>query len=572
MSYLTLGILDKLPAIIICALITTGAFVLSRRYSAQIIAVFALVGGYLPVFAIDSSTSFKADPVMLYGAMVYFIVLNIFVLLISLNKKWTAAIFIGLFLNIFGTWTISNNYPIPISAADRAPLIFNETATSQIYTCIPIISTFRTKANLRPSDIVLLTINTIFSSAIMFAVFYNFDMQDWYGLLAVIFAAIYLIFGKVIQKLFGDRKSQVSALFYITGLAFVVLAVPMQLEVEWVSLGWLAEGILLALYGIHKSDRRFKIAGLVVSMLCLATFLFIDLANMYDDLFTWKYLSITTGSLLVLFAYMYKKLMFGWFIRIYKFFALANIWLFTFYLLDNVAREALCDSVEATAFYINYLVFAALIAITYFYAYVFQRIKLLAGLGIRILSIIFYMIGIIMFFGLNSLETPVITSYLRPETESAGMTAAGITILAVIGVLSVLAVRDIMRSIVAGKKLSIEWYPLIISGYALTVLTQILITQLGFSFASAAISIIYAVTALAWIIYGFSRRFSVIRKFGLGLAVFSVAKLFLADLSRLTQGYQIISYFALGGTLIAISYVYQYFSKRLELKDHGETD
>ena len=88
------------------------------------------------------------------------------------------------------------------------------------------------------------------------------------------------------------------------------------------------------------------------------------------------------------------------------------------------------------------------------------------------------------------------------------------------------------------------------------------------SFSSAAISVIYVLTALAWIVYGFMRRFAFIRRFGLVLAIFAVVKLFLIDLSGLTQGYRIISYFALGITLIAISFVYQFFSKRLELKEN----
>jgi hypothetical protein len=273
------------------------------------------------------------------------------------------------------------------------------------------------------------------------------------------------------------------------------------------------------------------------------------------------------GALVILCIYMYKKQMSGSFIRIYKFFALANVWLFTFYLFFDVVEGALEDPLRSTIFYLDYLIFAILIVITFFYAYIFQRIKLLAGTGIRVLCVIMYIVGILMLIGANANSWPVTGSYFQPEIESIISTVVAIGILAGLGALSIFAVRDIMKTIVTGRKASVEMYPLIISGYSLILLTQILITQFGISFSSAVISIIFVLTALAWILYGFSRRFSIIRKFGLGLAVFSVAKLFLVDLSRLTQGYQIISYFALGGTLIAISYVYQYFSKRLELKD-----
>jgi hypothetical protein len=124
-----------------------------------------------------------------------------------------------------------------------------------------------------------------------------------------------------------------------------------------------------------------------------------------------------------------------------------------------------------------------------------------------------------------------------------------------------------VKLIVTERKLGVEWYPLSVSGYSVAVLTQNLIVQFGLSFSSAAISIIYVLTALAWIVYGFRRRYAFIRRFGLGLAVLAVIKLFLIDLASLTQGYQIVSYFSLGITLIAISFVYQYFSRRLEIKE-----
>jgi uncharacterized membrane protein len=116
------------------------------------------------------------------------------------------------------------------------------------------------------------------------------------------------------------------------------------------------------------------------------------------------------------------------------------------------------------------------------------------------------------------------------------------------------------------KKLGIEWYPLIISAYFVLILTQNLMTQYRVDFSSVSISIIYVLIALSWIILGFIKRYKLIRRFGLAISLSAVVKLFIIDLAFLTQGYRIFSYFVLGITLIAISFIYQYFNKRLELK------
>jgi len=53
-----------------------------------------------------------------------------------------------------------------------------------------------------------------------------------------------------------------------------------------------------------------------------------------------------------------------------------------------------------------------------------------------------------------------------------------------------------------------------------------------------------------------------------------VGKVFLIDLYGLTQGQRVVSLFVMGAVLVGISFVYQLFSKRLELtlEMPGEVD
>ena len=552
-SYFGLEILSMYPALGLCVLITAAAFLLSTRYNSQVILAFALIGGYLPVFSVGSYE------IVIYGAMVYFIVLNLLALLVSFDKKWTISSFLGLCLNIGGTVYICSRFGYESSPAGKLTAAFYALFAFLNYTLIPVVSTWKNRLQFRRHDVVLLGINTFFSSVILYLLFYAFGWRDFMGALAIGFAVVYLSLGCLIGRLF-DGEETMQALFYLTGLAFTVLIVPFQFGRNWLTLGWLAEGVLLTVYGILKEQKTFRRSGLVIGALCLWSFLLFDLLWRMGGLFAWKYLAITAGSLLILGAYAYKNTLSNGFQQVYKCTTIVNLWFYSLYICVQINRTW----GYAAAYDLAYLCRVLMVIFTFLLAYTAPRIRRLSDMPVKIISIILYSFGILWLFAVNSLPHPL--------AEQGNLSAAvlGTVILIGICLLSVLAVRDLVKLIVMERKMGVEWYPLIISSYFVIVLTQNLITQYSLSFASAWISIIYVLTALVWILFGFARRYSFIRKFGLGLAMLSVAKLFLIDLFTLTTGKRIVSYFALGITLVAISFVYQYFSKRLELKLEGE--
>lgn len=560
-SYFGLSILEMYPAIAVCILITVAAFVLSNRYHSQVILAFALIGGYLPVFSIDGNSIF------IFGAMVYFIALNLLALTISFHKKWSVSAFIGLFLNIIGTLVICLHFSYAAALKSKLLVILYVLFAFLIYTLIPIVSTYRTKTKFRKSDVVLLAINTFFSSLFMYGVFDMLQLNNLNGMIAIVFAVTYLFLGRFIEKKFTVEERNTTALFYLTGLAFVVLIIPLQFGRTWLSLGWLAEGVLLTTYGILNNENIFKRIGLIISGLCLSAFFLFDCSWTYHYLFAYKYFAITLGSLIILGTYMYKKIMAGWFAKIYKYFALANVWFYTLYIIGKLGTM-LFENYSGRLYNIGYLIAATAIVSTFLIAYTIPRIKILYDLGTKIMSIVLYVLGILWLLVINSISSPIHNSLSAPF----GIMLIGTLVLIIVGLISVLAVSDLMGLIVTGRKLGVEWYPVIISGYFILILTQNLITQYDLSFSSAVISIIYVLTAFAWIVYGFVKRYSFIRRFGLGLAILAVIKLFIIDLFSLTQGFRIVSYFALGFTLLAISFVYQYFSKRLERMEEVSVD
>lgn len=563
LSYFGLKILDMYPAITLCLLITAVAFVLSLRYNAQVVLAFSLVGGYIPMLAIG------ANKTMLYGAMIYFVVLNLFALLISFKKKWSISTYIGLCLNIAGTIYIVN-CALPYNRIQHAFGLNTIITISYvlfaflIYSLIPIINTYTQKLKFKKSDIVLLGINTFFSSIIIYITFSLFALNAYYGLLAIIFAIIYLALGKFVEiKFSGDMNTR--ALFYLTGFAFVVLIVPFQFGKSWLTLGWLAEGVALTTYGILKIEKDFKKIGYAICGLCLGAFLIVDIFMQTRFLFPYKYLAITIGSVVILGSHIYKKSLSTTFEKAYKYLAIINLWIYSIYVITVQLQSILHFDKLNTSYICN----ALAIVVTFLVSFVAPRIKILCDKGVKGISVGIYIIGILWLASINIFASPLKYSFSNAPLL---YTILGTTILLVISLLSILALYDLMKCIVMERKLSIEWFPLVVSGYFVLILTQNLITQYHLSFTNFAISIIYVITSFVWIIIGFVKRYSFLRKFGLGLSILAVIKLFLIDLGGLTQGFQIVSYFALGITLVAISFVYQYFNKRLEFTVNVKED
>jgi uncharacterized membrane protein len=555
LSYFRFNILSMYPALGLCVLITIGAFILSQRYNSQTIAAFAMIGGYLPIFSISGSKA------IVYGAMVYFVILNILALSISVNKKWIVSAFIGFSLNVLGSLYIcSIMYDETPFYPDGLITILYLIFAFITYTLIPVIASYKKQLNFKRSDTVLLALNTFISSVILYSVFYAFRLDKFTGLLTAIFAIIYTALGRFIEK-FMPKEKTTKSLFYITAVTFVALIIPFQFDIMWLSLGWLIEGVALLSYGIFKEIKGFKKSGIVITSLCFMSFLLFDMSEYPDNLFTFKYFSITAGSISILASLIYKKNIESTRTKLFKYLSVINLWFFSIYIVTNEFKKVLLNTLsDSNNFNIDYLITATVIVISFVFAYAIQRIAVIRDKITKNISIIIYAIALVILFFLN-FTSPIKGSFSEVPLS---ISITGTFLLVLISLLSIFALRDFVLTLVLDKMFGVEWYPFIISFYFVVILTQNLISQYNLGFNNAVISIIYLATAFAWITLGFIKRYTFIRRFGLALSISAVIKLFLIDLSFLTEGYKIISYFVFGITLLAISFVYQYFSKRIE--------
>jgi uncharacterized membrane protein len=563
LGHMTLNALPMWAALTICAGVSLLTFAAALRYNAQLVAVFALVGGYLPLIALEES-------IVLFGA-VYFTILSLLALLIATRKNWRVARFIGLGAGLiaqmtmmdFGFRSASNT---AVEAVIGAAIVIGFIT----YLVIPVFGAWFTKTRIKAADIVLLSSNIFFSFLTMQRwgeEYLNMAIsirRGYSAYIAAFFAVCCIAMALIVerQKHSGVPESETGslrALFFITSVTFTALVVLFALDSMWFSIGWLIQAAGLSLYGIFKNRRRFNIAGLVIGVFCLLSFLLNNIPWSGDRLFVWQYLSITLTAFIVSVAALKCKTesrSISIWLDIFRCAAAINLWGYVVYLLHRqFIRIPLIMPVpyEGSA-----AAFAALGSIVFGFilAFALPRIKRVYNRGFHIAAIVLGVINALWLLSFNARG-------LQPGTAVVDITAFALFII--INIIAIGWINDLLRFLCGVRRLPPVWYPLLFSGFAVLLAAQNLVVQLSLRPQSLILTLLFGLTALGWVLYGFIRRNGVTRVSGLAMSFFAVLKLFVLDLHGLDTVWRIVCYITAGTILLAISFSYQWFGKRLSL-------
>jgi len=550
------------PALAICVAITALTFYLSTRYKAQTLLAITLVGGYFPILSILLEGG-SDEPFLIFGMMAYFVLFNLLGLLVAFRNKWIVATFVGMSLNIIGMTLLSMEiwsvHPLLYRIMELMYIGF----AMLVYNAIPIIGTYVTKSKFSASDFTLISINTFFGSIIMFANIVASGWGDFVGLALAIHAVVYLVTSLFIYKKFDDAKGMVM-LFFITGIAFAFAFVLTEFRLEWFTPIAAFVTAVLTIFGILKDKFSLRIAGYSIGGLSIMWFLLVDYGiGLFwhgDRFFIVQYASVTAASAVILSALVIKNQLSNIFAQIYKHFVAINLWLFVMYAVYQL-WDVLLDGSQNSVLSVNYLMLALMSVLTMIIGKMYSLVPKLADFGMKILGFVLTGLGLLALFSISIITNPVDGSI---AAHSMDIAIIATVILVAVQSMGVAAVYDLCHRAVVQKIMITQFLPIIVSSYIVLIFTTTLTLDYGLSFASFWISMGYILTALIWIILGFVRRYAFLRHFGLVLAVFSVVKLFIFDLAFLTQEFRMISYFVMGAVLVTISFVYQFFSKRLD--------
>lgn len=554
------------PALIICIAITALAFYLSTRYKAQILLGITLIGGYLPIFSIiwDADGS-QIERNLVFGMMAYLVLFNLLALLLSFRNKWTVATFVGYGLNFIGIGFVALQIGHSSPLSDHIIGLLFVVFAVAIYNIIPVISALVSKSKFRISDYVLILLNTFTGASLAVMAMFIWRINHYTDIALIIAAIIFAAASIFVVKKMEHGRNMATTLFGIS-IFFAFIFVPFGFRIEWITPVWMIMSVILVTFGLLRNKNNFYVSGLAVLGTATVWFAIGDFMRFllmrtpnYAP-FTIQFASITAAAVIITAIFTIKNNFDGIFRKTFKYCTTAVVWAFGIYAILRLFAH-LEPRFTETPITLEYLMFALFAAMTLTLGWLLPKISRLKDLGVEIIGMAYFVMGIISISLIGVFLSPTSGDITNHPADIAAIATIS---LAALNGLGVLAIYNLIHKAVTKNALKPQHLPLLTSSYAVLMLTVILITDFGLLFGSFIISSIYIITALIWTIIGFARRYVLLRRFGLGLALFSVAKLFLMDLRHLDQELRILSYFIMGIVLIAISFVYQHFSKKLD--------
>lgn len=263
-AYSMYDLFPQLAAFGIMVVFTAFTVFAATVYELEVIGIIGLVGAYaVPMLLSDGSGKI----LVMFS---YMVIINTGILILSFKKYWQV-------LNMFAfglTWLIVGSWfaaRYDVHKHFVLIMVFNF-----LFFIIFYVSNMSYKIMKQEKYGVLDVIRIVFNSFIFFGIGYaameNEYHRELQGVFTVCNALIHFVFAYIVFKnKLLDRK-----LFYLLiamVLSFITIAVPVQLEGNWVTLFWSAEAVLLFSIGRYKSVRFYEYLGYIMMFFALGSLL-----------------------------------------------------------------------------------------------------------------------------------------------------------------------------------------------------------------------------------------------------------------------------------------------------------
>ena len=265
--YFTIGIafhdyhlFNQTVAFSIMVIITAFSALISLSYDRIELAVLSLIGGFAVPFMVSTG---EGNYVVLFT---YIIILNVGILGIAYYKKWNLVniltyLFTVLLYAAWLTKDLSSDKPHYFGALVFGFIFYF------IFILMNLINNIRSKGEFSKTQLTILTSNTFLFYGAGMAILANYH-PELKGLFTTILALLNLIYAWFLYKKFDLDQKAAYLLIGLT-LTFITLAIPIQFEGNYITLFWAAEAVLLLWLSQKSKITSYRFGSIIVHILMI---------------------------------------------------------------------------------------------------------------------------------------------------------------------------------------------------------------------------------------------------------------------------------------------------------------
>ena len=249
-----------------------GALLALRRDSIAV-AVLTVLGALATPIVLSPS----GDPARFLFPYLVFVIAG--TSHVGMRRKWPALTMIAFLVTsgLVAAWC-TEYWPAPTSntgpvfhEGSRWLVLGSVAVLWALFNATPIVAPARPREWGIARDVLILL------SGLFFAWFLYVMLHPRYealrGLAIVVLAAVYLVASR---GLMGRTIFPARSIMYYTGIALATLAIPVQFDGEWITLGWVMLGFVLVLSGTEQNRFSNRALGLSVYAITVVRVLFFD--------------------------------------------------------------------------------------------------------------------------------------------------------------------------------------------------------------------------------------------------------------------------------------------------------
>jgi uncharacterized membrane protein len=573
------SMLPQMAAFGLMLLFTAAIVYAAILYNRVIIAHLAQVGAYAIPFLLSNNSGQYAV------LFTYILIINAGILVLSFYKYWKSLFYVAYIATwlIYAAWYVLdyNNQHFNLALGFLCAYFILFYATFLAYKLIR-------KEQYNIGDVFLLLSNSFIFYGLGYGLLSDYaSTKYWAGLFTVVNALVHLGVSLVVRRL----KLADKPLYYmILGLVvvFLTIAVPVQLDGNWVTLLWITEAVLLFSIGRTRGVPAYEQLAAGLTILAFVSMIEDNLRTYYRSsekpffnitFFTGLLVTACLGYIVWLnrrpkwsVPATARTQFHAFYDYIVPVFLLIASYFVPFLELTETISDLQINWLEK-----HFLVFN--VAVNFLYAAVYGvlvmfinqrwiRNRLLAAASLTGILILCANLLMATMPAANELSI----GYFQDGDKGVWHVAIRYVVIAIMTLVLVMGTR-VVRSYVTETMLQKSWWLMVYVALLGTVSYEYVnwTTIVGASDQfRVGLSIVWGLFALALVVYGIRKKKKYIRLAAIVLFVATILKLFVYDLAEAGTITKTVSFISLGAILLLVSYLYNRYKEILFGEDSAE--